>query len=580
MIASSLRVVNFKSYGSVGLEIETFRPLSLIIGRNNIGKSSILDAIQSLCASSEVNRSHFHKGNVSSFIVTGTVGEKPAASVYTPGTSGGWVGGDYWKIVGKPLSESRMSVELSAKEPPRFVELYPNEELLSRSVHDNYGRKQLVVEHEKFAESLNLIAQRITNPFAGKKFVRLAAERDIQPEPRQGSLSIGPSGAGLTNVITQVISLAKYDSSLVEREMLGVLNDILYPDIVIGAIRVQELDSGHWELFLEEKGKGTISLSNSGSGLKTVILTVALLFLMPKLGLQADSNIIYMLEELENNLHPALQRRLLGFVSEHMNHENRISLITTHSSALIDMFSNVENAQVIHVTGSSGEAVAKVVDTHVSRCGILDDLDVRASDILQSNGVIWVEGPSDRVYLNRWIDLISEGALKEGIHYQCVFYGGRLLSHLTASVSDGARSPEGIEILRVARNAIVVIDSDQSAVGDNINATKRRIVSEIEGVGGLSWVTDGREVENYIPETVWARMDSRLSRGIGEHEEIEGYLASLLPDIDARRLIKSKAALSEKVVESWRVEDLEPKSALYQRLLGVRAAIFKWNGMV
>ena len=33
---------------------------------------------------------------------------------------------------------------------------------------------------------------------------------------------------------------------------------------------------------------------------------------------------------------------------------------------------------------------------------MLNDLDVRASDLLQSNGIIWVEGPSDRIYIKRW----------------------------------------------------------------------------------------------------------------------------------------------------------------------------------
>ena len=32
---------------------------------------------------------------------------------------------------------------------------------------------------------------------------------------------------------------------------------------------------------------------------------------------------------------------------------------------------------------------------------VLSNLGIRASELLQSNGVIWVEGPSDRVYIKR-----------------------------------------------------------------------------------------------------------------------------------------------------------------------------------
>lgn len=57
----------------------------------------------------------------------------------------------------------------------------------------------------------------------------------------------------------------------------------------------------------------------------------------------------------------------------------------------------------------------------------------KASDILQANRVIWVKGLSDRIYINKCINLWSNGTLKEGKDYQCVFYGGRSLSHLTLS---------------------------------------------------------------------------------------------------------------------------------------------------
>ena len=56
---------------------------------------------------------------------------------------------------------------------------------------------------------------------------------------------------------------------------------------------------------------------------------------------------------------------------------------------------------------------------------------VRTSDIrlviLQANCVVWVEGPSDRIYLKHWIEAVTS-ELIEGLHYSIMFYGGRLLS--------------------------------------------------------------------------------------------------------------------------------------------------------
>ena len=111
--------------------------------------------------------------------------------------------------------------------------------------------------------------------------------------------------------------------------------------------------------------------------------------------------------------------------------------------------------------------------------------------------MIWVEGPSDRIYINHWISLWEEGELKEGKQYQCVFYGGSRLKHLEAGSPDEYRS--GVAILRLARYAFVVIDSDRENENAPINDTKKRIVSEIESVGLKAWVTKGRKIENYIP---------------------------------------------------------------------------------
>lgn len=36
---------------------------------------------------------------------------------------------------------------------------------------------------------------------------------------------------------------------------------------------------------------------------------------------------------------------------------------------------------------------------------LLNDLDIRVSDLVQTNRIIWVEEPSDRIYVKRWLQL-------------------------------------------------------------------------------------------------------------------------------------------------------------------------------
>jgi hypothetical protein len=114
--------------------------------------------------------------------------------------------------------------------------------------------------------------------------------------------------------------------------------------------------------------------------------------------------------------------------------------------------------------------------------------------LIQANAVIWVEGPSDRLYLNWWLSKAAPDLI-EGIHFSIMFYGGRLLSHLTAG--DDEDVSEFIELRSLNRNLAIVIDSDKASEGDEINATKKRIVSEFSAPA-FAWITNGREVENYI----------------------------------------------------------------------------------
>ncbi len=125
---------------------------------------------------------------------------------------------------------------------------------------------------------------------------------------------------------------------------------------------------------------------------------------------------------------------------------------------------------------------------------MLDDLGYRASDILQSNSIIWVEGPSDRIYLNHWIKSF-DSSLKEGVHYCIMFYGGGLIKHLSASEAalDGF-----VELRKMNRNMAILFDSDRDSNTSALKPSVQRILDEARLNDVLIWVTAGREVENYI----------------------------------------------------------------------------------
>ncbi len=58
--------------------------------------------------------------------------------------------------------------------------------------------------------------------------------------------------------------------------------------------------------------------------------------------------------------------------------------LTTHSNVLIDQFSKQKDAQITHITQEDGWANTVTVQTYLQKGDIFDDLDVRASDLLQA----------------------------------------------------------------------------------------------------------------------------------------------------------------------------------------------------
>ena len=107
---------------------------------------------------------------------------------------------------------------------------------------------------------------------------------------------------------------------------------------------------------------------------------------------------------------------------------------------------------------------------------------------------------------------------------------------------------------RINRNFFIVIDSDRSAPGKRINATKRRVKSQIEAGPESTdyWVTAGYTIENYVPPAILDEAVSNVhprARCTWNGDRYVDPLASA--QIVGRRAVVDKTAIARAAVSSW-----------------------------
>ncbi|SEN74736.1 ATP-dependent nuclease [Palleronia pelagia] len=568
LYGAKINIKGVKCFDDCGSGLFWFAPITFIIGKNNSGKSTILDVIQECVTTSGkiFDGPLARNGSDPRVEFKQRPNEEKIKRRFPSSTSSSRIPApNYWMYAEKHIIPHEFTWSIDNNNKVRLLE--------------NEGEEKGLVQ-----EAISNMQDAVESPFTGLWSTRIRAERDVQPEKRSTSRDLGPTGTGLTNLVRAFINSDDLPRQLVEAALLQDINEIYLGDSHFSEIICQENEtSSEWEIYLREDDKGDIRLSQSGSSLRTVFIVLAFLRLYPEIAKTGfASRLIFCLEEPENNLHPALLRRLIDFLAHQRAERNFSLVITTHSALCIDLAAKRNDSTILHVKRDDGRTICQNAMEYSGKSSILSDLDVRGSDILQANGVIWVEGPSDRVYVNRWIEVLSRGSLREGIHYSILFYGGKLLSHFDSLPPESL--PEKVSMLAINRNVSVVIDSDRRPNAwktkggkprrpqKRLNATKREIIHQVELQGGHTWVTAGKEIENYVPAAVWEELTGKKLNIQDEYQDIPSIYE--VSQVAATKVDLAHRA-EEYIDESAMVGHLD----LQQQVKTLCEHIRSWNGL-
>lgn len=458
-------IKNFRSFDENGIYIDSLKKINIFIGKNNSGKSNVLRFIKKLQqiainTSRDFSEIDYHKRNRQAPSVILFFNEK---DVIKKGT---------------PNNESfEVSINLSS------VELEYNDSFLRK-----YHNKDLVKMQSQYSSSddeglitliKTSIERQIRQSFGQFQKVEYIPQfRQIIDDHQEENLI--KSDFNGNNIVTLMFRMQNPDiGQEADREKFDNVQKFVRELLKNKELKIQ-IPNTKDKIIIEMNGE-RLPLSHLGTGIHQLVILCC--------ALEIFTDTIFCIEEPEIHLHPELQRKFLDLLKSTQNRY----FITTHSNVFLDYDDNVS---IYHVTHDGEKSKITNINNSKHNHDILDDLGYKNSDILQANGIIWVEGPSDRVFLNRWLHL-KRPHLIEGLHYSILFYGGRLLSNL--SYSSDFLDKTLIPLLKINRNAYVIIDKDGKKITDKLNDTKTRIKNEIGD--HKCWITKGREIENYLSES-------------------------------------------------------------------------------
>jgi len=255
------------------------------------------------------------------------------------------------------------------------------------------------------------------------------------------------------------------------------------------------------QIYGKDRSGVSKPLEKRGSGIRRLLMVAFFQYLAEKRD-ENKSKFIFGVEEPENNLHPSLQRELAHSFKQLVDLGYQI-ILTSHSPVFAGA-SPLEDLVLI----VREEGVAKAIQVPELDLGkIAEELGVEPSDqIIGYKACVFVEGPDDVMFWEAVASKLMEAGYLEADFEDkgigIIPVGG---SNLKNWINIRAMN-------RLSRRFAVIVDSDRKSQNENVPQKKLNWKRECEREGGVFFILRKREIENYLHPSAIQRSGRELQQ--------------------------------------------------------------------